>query len=102
MSNSKLSEERWFLFFVNYTDLCTGRFIKKQLIVSFGEQFMKSHKNRQSHVSDLDKKQYSKFSYCNIGLGEGCSTKEAITTLRLTSQGTLKKSRKYNMRVLCV
>ena len=63
---------------------------------------MKSHKNRQSHVSDLDKKQYSKFSYCNIGLGEGCSTKEAITTLRPTSQGTLKKSRKYNMRVLCV
>ena len=99
MPNPKLSEEGWFLFFVNYTDLCTGHFIKKQLIVSFGEQFMKSHKNRQSHVSDLDKKQYSKFSYCYIGLGEWCFTKEAIATLRSTSQGTLKKSRKYNMRL---
>ena len=47
MSNPKLTEEGWFLSFVNYTDLCTGRSIKKQLIASFGEQFMKSHKNRQ-------------------------------------------------------
>ena len=33
----------------------------------------------QSHVSDLDQKRFSKFSYCHTGLGAGCSTKEAIT-----------------------
>ena len=64
-----------------YTDLCTGRSIKKQLIVSFGQQFKKSHENLkkiifQSHVSDLDKKTYSKFSYCYTGLGARCSSKK--------------------------
>ena len=71
------------MFFVYYTDLCTGRSIKKQLVVSFGEQFKKSHENLQriifqSHVSDLDQKKYSKFSYCYTGLGTGHSTKEVI------------------------
>ena len=33
----------------------------------------------QSHVSNLDQKKYSKFSYCYTGLGAGYSTKEAIT-----------------------
>ena len=32
----------------------------------------------QSHVSNLDQKNYSKFSYCYTGLGAGNSTKEAI------------------------
>ena len=84
LSNPKLSQERWFLFFVYYTDLFTGRSIKKQLKASLGEQFKKRHDNHkkiifQSHVSDLDQKKYSKFSYCYTGLGTGCSTKEAIT-----------------------
>ena len=41
----ELSQERWFLFFVYYTDLCTVRFLKKQLIASLEEQFKKSHGN---------------------------------------------------------
>ena len=73
ISNPKFSQERWFLFFVYYTDLSTGRPIKKQLIAFFGEQFKKSHENLkkiifQSHVSDLDKNKKSKFYYCYIGL----------------------------------
>ena len=51
---------------------------------SLREQFKKSHENLkriifQSHVSDLDQKKYSKFSYCYPGPGAECSTKEAIT-----------------------
>ena len=61
LSNPKLSQNRLFLFFVYYSDLCTGGSTKKQLITSFGEQFKKSHENLtkiifQSHVSDLDQK----------------------------------------------
>ena len=57
----ELSQERWFLFFVYYTDLCTVRFLKKQLIASLEGQFKKSHDNLkkiivQSHASDLDQK----------------------------------------------
>ena len=67
-----------------YTGLCTGRSIKKQLLASFGQQFKKSHENLkkiifQSHVSDLDKKTYSKSSYCYTGLGARCSSKKTIT-----------------------
>ena len=56
----------------------------KQLIASFGEQFMKSHDNFkkiifQSHVSNLDQKRYSKFSDCYTGLGAGCPAKEGVT-----------------------
>ena len=81
-----------------YTDLCTGRSIKKQLIVSFGQQFKKSHENLkkiifQSHVSDLDKKTYSKFSYCYTGLGARCSSKKNNYSLK----STLRKIK----RLLC-
>ena len=56
----------------------------KQLIASFGQQFMKSHDNFnkiifQSHVSNLDQKRYSKFSDCYTGLGAGCPRKEGVT-----------------------
>ena len=86
-ANFKLSQERSFLFFVYYTDLCTGRSIKKQLVASFGEHFKKIHENFKSiifqcHVVNLDqKKKNSKFSYCYTSLGAGCSTKEAIGNL---------------------
>ena len=68
----------WFLFVDYYTDLCTRRSIKKQLIVSFGEQFKKSHENLkkiifQPRVSDLDQKKCSKYCCCYTGL-------DAITT----------------------
>ena len=84
LSNPELSQDRWLLFFVYYTDQRTGRSIKKQLIAFFGEQFKKSHENLkkiifQSHVSDLDPKNHSNFSYCYTGQGAGYSTKEAIT-----------------------
>ena len=51
---------------------------------SLREQFKKSHENLkriifQSHVSDLHQKKYSKLSYCYVGLGAECSTKEEIT-----------------------
>ena len=66
LSNLELSEEKWFLSFAYYNDLCTGCSIKKQLITSFGEQFKKNHENLkqiifQSHVSDSDQRKYSKF-----------------------------------------
>ena len=66
LSNLELSQEKWFLSFAYYTDLCTGCSIKKQLITSFGEQFKKNHENLkqiifQSHVSDSDQRKYSKF-----------------------------------------
>ena len=35
----------------------------------------------QSHVSKLDQKKYSEFSYCYAGLGVGSFTKEAIDKL---------------------
>ena len=34
--------------------------------------------NFQSHVGKFDQRKYSTVSYCYIGLGGGCSTKEAI------------------------
>ena len=74
--------ERWFLFFVYYTELCTGCSIKNQLIASFGEQFKKSHENLKiifSLMLVILIKKYSKFSYCYTGQGAGCSTKEAKT-----------------------
>ena len=48
----------------------------------FRQKFKKSHESLkkiifQSYVSDLDKKN-SKFFYCFINLGTGCSTKEEI------------------------
>ena len=60
-----------------------GRSIKKHLIAYFREQFKKNHGKIKSitpqpHVSKLDQKEYSKFSYCFAGLGTGCSTKEAF------------------------
>ena len=59
-------------------------FYKKAIDSFFEEQFKKSHENLkeiifQSHVSDLDRKKYSKFSHCYTGLGASCSPKEAIT-----------------------
>ena len=64
--NPQLSQERWFFFFVYYTDLRAGRSTKMQLIAFFGEQFQKSHENLkkiifQSHVSDHDKKNILNF-----------------------------------------
>ena len=80
-SNPKLVQERWFLFFVYFTGLCTGRSIKKHLIAYFEEKFKKNHEKIkgitfQPHVSNIDQKKYSKFSYCFAGLSAGCSTKK--------------------------
>ena len=55
----------------------------KEPIACFGEQFKKSHENVktiifQSHVSHLNQKRHSKFSYYFTGLGAGCSTNDAI------------------------
>ena len=63
-------------------------FYKKAIDSFFEEQFKKSHENLkeiifQSHVSDLDQKRYSKFSYCHSGLGRGYSTKKVITAFFL-------------------
>ena len=81
LSNSKLSQERWFLIFVYYTDLCTRLY-----------QFYTFYNHKkiifQSHVSDLNQYIYiyiyiyiwSTFSRCYTGLGgAGCSTKGVIT-----------------------
>ena len=59
-------------------------FYKEAVDCCFWRAFKKSHKNLkkiifQSHVSNLDQKAYSKFSYCYTGIGVGCSTKEPIT-----------------------
>ena len=73
------------------------RALKKQFITSFREQFKKSHENlkiiiSQSHINDLDKKNYPKFC-------AGCFTKEAITASFV--QHFKENPKTYKMRLLC-
>ena len=59
-----------------------GTLWKKQFIASFERRIIKGIIFK-FHVSEYDHKKYSTFSYCYIGLGVGCSAKEAMVRWRL-------------------
>ena len=63
---------------------------------SFVEHLKKSHENiksiiLQSHVSNLDQKKNSKFSYCYTGLGAGSSVKEVTDSFFRRAFKKIKK-----------